>query len=432
MDDRRSLEEKIAALPKGYLSRKKINGKERFYLQWREGGKVRSKYVPGNKVEETRLLLEERKALEEALSSLPEDRPLLPLGNHARALTGDLMSGDEPAASFKDGRLLWKSPLAPLFFLRSDDLAAWLSSRAIDQHRAHSRILKKALRIAPRDDLAASLAVHGATLTDDYWFRPLCSRKRYEDILFRTDRYAEMAFSGDAGMLAKPPSRTPELTLGGSFEKCWRLSEGRWRMEKAGTGEELFAEWFCARIAPSFGVRSATYEARPSSVISPNFADEANFEPVSSLTGDDDSFQTVFRALIPFGENVLEEYLLLMRFDAVVGNVDRHSENMGLLRERGTGKVLGMAPSFDCNLALFSRGAPPSPQREKDGLIRMFRKFLREDRDALRLFSSLPPIAFSRERMEEALQTNIYPFPGEDFLFEYLEGGIERLLDPIA
>ena len=121
-----------------------------------------------------------------------------------------------------------------------------------------------------------------------------------------------------------------------------------------------------------------------------------------------------------------------MRFDAVVGNVDRHTENMGLLRERETGNVLGMAPSFDCNLALFSRGTPSSPSREKDGLIRMFRKFLREDRDALRLFSSLPPIAFSREKMMEALEGNIYPFPGEGFLFEFLKEGIARLLEPIA
>ena len=432
MDDRRLIEERIAALPKGYLSRKKINGKERFYLQWREGEKIRSKYVPAEDIEETRLQIAERKRLEERLRSADREAPLLNLGEMASSLTGTLMSGDDPVASFRGGRLVSSSPRAPLFFRRSDDLSAWLASRAIDGHRVHSRILKKALRIAQRDDASAALSVHGATLTDDYWFRPLRSRVRHEDVRFRSDRYAEMAFSGDSGALGERPSSTPELTLGGSFEKCWRLSEGRWRMEKAGAGAELFAEWFSARIASSFGVRSASYEARPSSVISPNFAEEVNFEPISSLTGDDDSFSVVFRALRPFGEDVLKEYLLLMRFDVVIGNVDRHTENMGLLRERETGNVLGMAPSFDCNLALFSRGTPSSPSREKDGLIRMFRKFLREDRDALRLFSSLPPIAFSRERMEEALQGNIYPFPGEGFLFEYLETGIALLLEPIA
>ena len=37
------LEQQIAELPVGYISKKKIHGKERFYHQWTEDGKVRSK-----------------------------------------------------------------------------------------------------------------------------------------------------------------------------------------------------------------------------------------------------------------------------------------------------------------------------------------------------------------------------------------------------
>lgn len=33
------IQEKIDSLPKGYLSKKKINGKERIYRQWNENGK---------------------------------------------------------------------------------------------------------------------------------------------------------------------------------------------------------------------------------------------------------------------------------------------------------------------------------------------------------------------------------------------------------
>ena len=39
------LENQISELPAGYISRKIINGKERFYLQWSENGKVKSKYI---------------------------------------------------------------------------------------------------------------------------------------------------------------------------------------------------------------------------------------------------------------------------------------------------------------------------------------------------------------------------------------------------
>lgn len=35
----REIEIKIASLPRGYLTVKKINGKSRHYIQWSEGGK---------------------------------------------------------------------------------------------------------------------------------------------------------------------------------------------------------------------------------------------------------------------------------------------------------------------------------------------------------------------------------------------------------
>ena len=39
------VQKEIAELPAGYISKKNINGKTRYYLQWTEGGKKKSKYV---------------------------------------------------------------------------------------------------------------------------------------------------------------------------------------------------------------------------------------------------------------------------------------------------------------------------------------------------------------------------------------------------
>ena len=38
------LERQIAGLPIGYISKKNINGKTRYYHQWTENGKKRSKF----------------------------------------------------------------------------------------------------------------------------------------------------------------------------------------------------------------------------------------------------------------------------------------------------------------------------------------------------------------------------------------------------
>lgn len=64
------IQEKIDSLPKGYLSKKKINGKERIYRQWNENGKKYSKYVPNEEISLISKEIEIRKNLESILSSI--------------------------------------------------------------------------------------------------------------------------------------------------------------------------------------------------------------------------------------------------------------------------------------------------------------------------------------------------------------------------
>jgi hypothetical protein len=42
----------------------------------------------------------------------------------------------------------------------------------------------------------------------------------------------------------------------------------------------------------------------------------------------------------------------MLAFDAVIGNSDRHLENLGFLRDANTGEYLGMAPLYDFDHAL--------------------------------------------------------------------------------
>ena len=46
------IEEKIKALPRGSITYKTIRGKKQPYLQWREYGKVKSKYIKLNEREQ--------------------------------------------------------------------------------------------------------------------------------------------------------------------------------------------------------------------------------------------------------------------------------------------------------------------------------------------------------------------------------------------
>lgn len=48
------VQKEIAELPAGYISKKNINGKTRYYLQWTEDGKKKSKYVDDALVDDLR------------------------------------------------------------------------------------------------------------------------------------------------------------------------------------------------------------------------------------------------------------------------------------------------------------------------------------------------------------------------------------------
>ena len=58
--------------------------------------------------------------------------------------------------------------------------------------------------------------------------------------------------------------------------------------------------------------------------------------------------------------------------DTICANPDRHTNNFGLMRDVESGKLLGLAPNYDNNMALISRGYPAKPNAN-DLLISLFR-----------------------------------------------------------
>lgn len=66
----RALAEQIEALPIGYISRKTIRGKTRYYHQWKENGKLRSKYLKDGELEPLRAEIEKRRELQARLREL--------------------------------------------------------------------------------------------------------------------------------------------------------------------------------------------------------------------------------------------------------------------------------------------------------------------------------------------------------------------------
>ena len=158
----------------------------------------------------------------------------------------EILSGKTKVAVWRDERLTVLNPdLLPLYLKMNQNLKAWLTTRAADSRRPHIRLPKKALRLTERDDISTVIHVNGATITDNYWIRPLGSDLTYDDVRFTDDYFSNLAMKGNYDSFNRAASskrsKTPELTNIGSFEKCWKLRDGQWWMFKRATHDEMFS-----------------------------------------------------------------------------------------------------------------------------------------------------------------------------------------------
>ena len=123
----------------------------------------------------------------------------------------------------------------------------------------------------------------------------------------------------------------------------------------------------------------AVYERREGCIKSLDFTDGAsvNFEPASAFMGDNEDYLDVVAALEKLCPDAIPDYVRLIFMDTLCANPDRHTNNFGLLRDTVTGKLIGLAPNYDNNMALISRGYP-TKATSVDLLIVLFNELLEE------------------------------------------------------
>ena len=266
---------------------------------------------------------------------------------------------------------------------------------AIDYHRANSRLLKKALRLTEKDDVSAVISVHAATITDNYWIKPFDSSLKYSDVRFDNDYLAGLALRGDYDSFTRAANskrtHTPELTNTGSFEKCWRLRTGEWWMVKASDHKQLFSEVFIYELGKHLGFNMAEYLRGPKSVLTRDFtaSGKYNFEPAYGFMGDNDDYIAVASKLREIAPQAVPDYIRMIFMDTVAANPDRHTFNFGLLRDAENGGIVSLAPNFDNNMALISRGYPKDIRRNKDVLIACFNALAKFDKSVMQY---VPPL----------------------------------------
>ena len=81
---------------------------------------------------------------------------------------------------------------------------------------------------------------------------------------------------------------------------------------------------------------------------------DISFVPFWIAAGDA-RFPAALSILYHADAEMMQAYRSMTVFDTLICNRDRHGGNFGILRDNLSGKILGMAPLYDHNLALFAQ-----------------------------------------------------------------------------
>ena len=387
MDSLSTLIKKKELLPKGNIYQKNINGHSYYYYQYFEDGKIVSKLIKDeNELEQLSNNISKRKEIEKQIKSYQKKRNII-LSKSAKSLTGDVMSGNRKVATFDHSVLTWiDEQYAPLVIKKTHSLERFLELRLIDMSRTNARILKRIFDLQMENDYEASLYVYALSVSDNYWFKPKHSKLKYDDLIFNNDLYSETSLNGQILKYPHKIELTPELTTAGSFEKGWKYLDSHWWLYKNENDKQKFSEIFSSRFASLIEIPTVFYELDKEYIRCKNFAEDVNYEPIASLVNQDDRYETIFPILYELDREIAKQYLKLIFFDSVINNVDRHTENLGLLRNINDGTVISLAPNFDNNLALIATTNRLNDNPSKDPFIQIFVKFLKGNVIAKELF----------------------------------------------
>lgn len=261
-------------------------------------------------------------------------------------------------------------------------LLDWLDTRVIPKNRRFVDQILAQAGIADADTFGILDVCLGLSVNDAYWVVPAGFSGTWAQYnLFENELdevLALVAYTGYTTGQKRKVGLSTEWTTNGQYPKAWRRIDGSLVLYKAGTegyanaGMEPYSEYFAAQAAAAFGIAHVPYglevwKGRLASTCRLMHGPDVAFVPFWTAT-----FQSTFPAVLEAGRRVSPDVFEALRdmyvFDALVCNPDRHANNFGFLRSNATGELLGFAPLFDHNLALFPGDmAPDYPLWPKRG-----------------------------------------------------------------
>ena len=432
---------KISELPKGYISKKSINGNLYYYHQWSEKGQKQSKYLKDDEIEALSEQINLRKELQEQLRNLRRTpKATKSSGNetkiqnevakmkctlmHKRTAVADIELDDATGFIQKINTVYAPAHLPVGVPVRrgAADRAAlneWWTDRSIPASRSGIREALETLELSNTKKLL--VRCYGLSLSDQYWICPEGSGLTWDKVNF-----FDNDFSDDIGDVLFGTNKkinvldfsSPDNTSDGNLKKRWKIIDGKRCLVKGGSNpfrQQPFNEVIAAGIMERLGIPHVPYavtwnKGAPYCVCEDFVADDTELVPAWRIiqTRKKDNSTSVYQHFVNCCESLgvkdvvpfLDRMIVL---DYIIANEDRHLNNFGLLRNAETLEWIGMAPIYDSGSSLGYDKVAGQIRAERDVECKPFKKHHAEQ---LKLVSDFSWIDFERLSDVEELITN--------------------------
>ncbi len=239
-------------------------------------------------------------------------------------------------------------------------LKEWWSDRSIPYTRNEYNNIVNNI-----EDTSLSLVVkaNGLSLTDQYWIKDENDNISYDDISFFTNKFNEDL--GDL-LVGKPLKNqinyySPDSTSTGNLKKRWKIIDGRRVLLKAGTKPnqyEIFNEIIASKIMTILNIDHVEYSFIKDEDIycasedfikyNEDFVSAYQLKNYKKKPNDEDLFNylvDIYKDLeISDYKTKINQMLFI---DFIAGNIDRHLNNFGVIRDAKTLEFIKVAPIYD-------------------------------------------------------------------------------------
>ena len=396
---------RVAALPKGYISKKTVSGKVYFYHQWSENGVKQSRYLRDDEIMPLAAQIEERNRLQAEIKSLrmemaapaaaQEDGFLRCTLMHKNVAVVGIELDRETGFIQKVGELFAPEHLPVGVTVKKGitDRAAmneWWTDRSIPASRSGVREAMETLQI--RDTRTLLLRCWGLSLSDQYWICPADSELTWEKVNFFQNPFSDDIGDVLFGANKKPDAldfNSPDNTSDGNLKKRWKIIGGKRCLVKGGSNpyrQQPLNEVIATGVAQRLGIPCVPYtviweKGAPYSICE-DFVDE-NMELIPAWrilqTKKKDNRTSFYTHFVNCAETLgipgvtafLDRMIVL---DYIIANEDRHLNNFGALRNAETLEWIGMAPIYDSGSSLGYDRSIPLMRNEDETECKPFKK----------------------------------------------------------